>query len=489
MPFSPKLIRIARRLLIGLAIFITIIFFTVTIENWRGDRAWQRYAAEQTARGINLTDLPLPSTLPAATNFMKTPTLDRFLWEPSGSAAMREFYSQNKFPSQAVTPSFLWQRGRPLDYKSCIERYAEARTSQNSDFSAGTLLALQKPVEKTLEELRGAARERPESQLARKRAIDRINPFGTAFASFQFVRALVIAQSTHACAALVTEQSEVALYDTLAALKFSRGLAEAPDPMLVETMIGTVSISLALQPVWEGLQRRSWHDAQLTLLAQELARTDLVGSLDRSLQTERLAANAMLDQLSRRESPPADVAQFKVFTWFVFPVGWIQQNKVLLNQWSDHVRDTLSNRGSACFLEKLQHIDDFAEKIGGPSPYTMLVVAIMPAYQKVTSNVLQKQSFIHLALTACALERYSLANGSYPERLAELVPTYLDKVPLDIIDGQPLRYRRTENGKFLLYSIGLDGKDDGGKPNTSNEAGAAGDWIWPQLVTATPKSP
>ena len=48
------------------------------------------------------------------------------------------------------------------------------------------------------------------------------------------------------------------------------------------------------------------------------------------------------------------------------------------------------------------------------------------------------------------------------ERLEELVPQFLPSVPLDPYDGQPLRYKRLPAG-FVVYSIGADGRDDGGK--------------------------
>src|SRR5262249_52975358 len=52
--------------------------------------------------------------------------------------------------------------------------------------------------------------------------------------------------------------------------------------------------------------------------------------------------------------------------------------------------------------------------------------------------------------------------GKYPARLDDLAPAYLKEVPLDFMDGKPLRYRTKEDGTFLLYSVGEDGKDDGG---------------------------
>jgi hypothetical protein len=84
----------------------------------------------------------------------------------------------------------------------------------------------------------------------------------------------------------------------------------------------------------------------------------------------------------------------------------------------------------------------------------------------------RNQTLVHEALIACALERYRLAHNSYPETLDALVPQFLAQIPPDIIGGQPLHYRRTNEGKFLLYSIGWNEKDDGGKPGSDD------DWVW-----------
>jgi hypothetical protein len=71
-----------------------------------------------------------------------------------------------------------------------------------------------------------------------------------------------------------------------------------------------------------------------------------------------------------------------------------------------------------------------------------------------------------LLLAAMALRAYRLEKGSYPGSLDALVTGgYLSKVPRDPFGGadHALRCRRTESG-FLLYSLGPDGKDDGGEP-------------------------
>lgn len=67
-----------------------------------------------------------------------------------------------------------------------------------------------------------------------------------------------------------------------------------------------------------------------------------------------------------------------------------------------------------------------------------------------------------VARTALAIERYRLSLGQLPAGLDDLVPDHLPEVPQDPFDGRPLRYRRLEPG-FIVYSIGPDETDDGGK--------------------------
>ncbi|MDB6039319.1 MAG: hypothetical protein JWM99_3160 [Verrucomicrobiales bacterium] len=74
----------------------------------------------------------------------------------------------------------------------------------------------------------------------------------------------------------------------------------------------------------------------------------------------------------------------------------------------------------------------------------------------------EAESRRRILLAAIALERFHLRERTYPETLRELIPDFLTSPPVDFIDGQPLRYRRTQHGQFILYSVGLDGVDNGG---------------------------
>jgi hypothetical protein len=79
------------------------------------------------------------------------------------------------------------------------------------------------------------------------------------------------------------------------------------------------------------------------------------------------------------------------------------------------------------------------------------------------------------------LERYRLTDSEYPASLDVLVPQFIEQLPPDVIGGQPLHYRRTDDGKFVLYSIGWNEKDDGGKAaykHDGSEDRLNGDWVW-----------
>jgi hypothetical protein len=83
------------------------------------------------------------------------------------------------------------------------------------------------------------------------------------------------------------------------------------------------------------------------------------------------------------------------------------------------------------------------------------------------------------AATALAVERFRLKTGQPPATLEELVPEFLESVPIDPFDGQPLRYRRSENG-YVVYSVSLNLQDDGGSygQRGNRRDTRSGDWVF-----------
>ena len=62
------------------------------------------------------------------------------------------------------------------------------------------------------------------------------------------------------------------------------------------------------------------------------------------------------------------------------------------------------------------------------------------------------------------------------------MPRFVAGVPVDPVNGEPLRYLRIDGGRFVLYSLGIDLDDDGGR-EVPDRGGARdqqpdGDWVW-----------
>lgn len=93
--------------------------------------------------------------------------------------------------------------------------------------------------------------------------------------------------------------------------------------------------------------------------------------------------------------------------------------------------------------------------------YCLLTREILSPIDAAVKKDLCHLAQLRIAHTALAVERYRLAHGTLPENLSELVPALLPAVPRDPFTGEPLHYVRRQPG-FTVYSVGPDGRDDGG---------------------------
>jgi hypothetical protein len=170
------------------------------------------------------------------------------------------------------------------------------------------------------------------------------------------------------------------------------------------------------------------------------------------------------------------------------PSGWFYQNALAIDRM--HQELLLPPVDAAHHhVDVAKHSElDVAmahELSSGFPPYKMFAKMLLPALDRAINKYAFAQANLDLAQVACALERYRLANGQYPETLAVLSPKFIAALPNDVISGEPLKYRRTNEGQFLLYSVGWNGQDDGGNVGmtktgtTPHVDQTQGDWVWP----------
>lgn len=97
------------------------------------------------------------------------------------------------------------------------------------------------------------------------------------------------------------------------------------------------------------------------------------------------------------------------------------------------------------------------------------VLAYMHAPVRATMNNFDGAQQRHdILLLGAALATYRAEHGRYPDKLDVLSPLYLKTIPTDLFTGRPPIYRRLETG-FIVYSVGLNGRDDGGLDNRATK--------------------
>jgi hypothetical protein len=84
---------------------------------------------------------------------------------------------------------------------------------------------------------------------------------------------------------------------------------------------------------------------------------------------------------------------------------------------------------------------------------------LLPAHEEILERKCRMECSIEATRLLIAIHIYETNTGELPQTLNDLVPDYIQAVPIDPYDGKPFRYN-LENGIF--YSVGRDCKDSGG---------------------------
>jgi len=309
-----------------------------------------------------------------------------------------------------------------------------------------------------------------------------------------FVRVRTVAQllATRAKVHLLQRKPDLAMRDMDTMHGLVRAMGAKP-PTLVAAMIGVALAGLYADVVQEGLAEGLWGTEQLAALPDRMATINLIPLAIGSLRVgERAAVLILGDELTRLglssladARGPAQALQFGGL-WLVIPRGWIRQNQVRYAQLMQKLLEPYDAKTARLDPRRADAVaGEIEHSVSGRSPFLLLCEVAVPNITKALITAAKNQTVLNQARIACALERHRMAQGGYPERLEGLVPAYLSSVPADVLTGQPMIYRRTLEGKFVLYSIGWNLVDDGGKAT-----GVPGDpdWVWlTSLREPTPK--
>lgn len=459
--FSPKTIAALRWLLPKLARVVTpLIAFVITplaalvvVENWRGNRAWRAVQEDLKARGEPL-EWPAyqPHPIPDDRNFFKAQAPASMLGlfgqgSPHAAQFLKDVHLDRFFDTHVSPESSDWSV-----LVTDLKKIGVLPKDYAGSPAAGVLLALQ-PAKPFLDELREAARER--SEAAPPPMKDPSGYFSNlSTAVFQPVRAL----SVRARAELELGRNDEAFADIDALTCITKHLTARPTLSLC-LLLANATQGLAVGAINDGCRRHAWNEVQLAEFQMQLGRYDVFDRFRECVRTEQVIFSYVLDTapLPKRIDPNPR-------PWWLFH-GWIQQNKVA---WAHHLdRDllpTVAAHPDRLFLEKVSLLRQTANAAqASVSPYEWVSRISLPHHGDLLIALGRHVATVQQSVVFCALERHRLANGNYPDRLAELVPRFLPTIPLDVFDGQPLRYANTPPNGHRVYSVGQNGRDNGGK--------------------------
>jgi hypothetical protein len=498
-----------RRMLVVLAWTVTLVALLYGFENWRGARAWNKARRQLEARGEILDFKALiPQTIPPDQNFAATPFVQS--WFPRSTEPARLWGDNfarvsNKVPaatsggagSRSFTDLVLWERAFTAVAEDRLNTFEKSRTERldrasRAAAAPGALAGL-KGSEDKLAELRAASR-RPHARYPVEYKLE--DPWGILVPHLISIKAACLRLQLRACAQLALNRTDEALEDVTLMLYLADSLRT--EPLLISYLMRIACVHIAIQPIWEGLAERRWSDAQLEQLQASLQRYNFLADLDFPLDTERavgLLTADLLDQQKYRlswlvedRSEHSREAELADIIARLAPRGWWRHEQVTYSRLYDaQFRGTFDPENRSIFPPQLNVADkelqrECARRWFGPLSsivqHNLLATFILPALTRVPVKGAKAQIAVDQALLACALERYRLAQGHFPDRLDALTAQFLSQLPADLLSGEPYKYRRTDDGQFVLYSVGWNQSDDGGASGKGLYDEKEGDWAW-----------
>lgn len=486
--------KVARRLLIGFVVLITLVAVVWAIENYRGNRAWAQYKAELESKGEKLdlksmvpaeipddqnmamasffTNLNFQSTSNTTDNPLDGNTLQRDLIAIGISAVDDK---DREVPDDEGGINLVaWQQF----YKGNTN-YPQPAKPQTA--AEDVLVALSR-FDEEIDLLHHAAAERPLTRFP----IRYEDGMQVLLPHLSPTRGVLRVLRLRSAAYLELGRNEEAFKDTQLALRITDSTKE--EPLLISYLVRLALLRVSSTFVKEAIVRHGWNDEQLKQLQAYFRQANALADYHKAMRGERTFANDLLEAMGRGEYSISELvsggaaSQNSSMKW-ILPMGWLRQNQRYMAKMHEDITlpavDPKANRVFPEIIARGNKVVEQAKK-GLPNPHNMFAPLLLPAVLSASKRTAELQTIVDQTMLACALERYYLANNkSYPDSLQDLVPKFVSSLPHDVITGAPLKYGRTANGFYRIYSTGWNGKDDGDKaPPRGDSKKVDLDWVW-----------
>jgi hypothetical protein len=482
--------------------FLKLVLWTLTLvilfyaeEDWRGAREWTATKAKWEERGVSFDFAQLvPAPVPDGQNLA---ALSLFKMEPDPDPANGGYWVpltlrrafQNNTDANPLPSLGDWQHGNAPDLvkvgQAIQAEYVATFPGHPLPPGPSEQFATLYPF---IAQLREASSSRKFCRFEQNyRFVDRANDLNLVTAQIA-VSKLLTCDAILAARARKTDQ---ALDDIKLNNKLAGGLRD--QPILVSGLVAIGMTAINLAAVYDGLERHSWSDAQLVELEHDLGRIDFLIDYQRLMRGEPIGMLIpAIDQLKatrlQETFDPKTGAPMKESISPLWADGWLDiwkaqsvDRDLTASDWIDaKSRQVLPRVMDGDLLAQARRLDSWSIYL----PWNWLFrVSGDSAVSKALSKFAQAQVWVDEARIACALERYRLAQGKYPATLDMLASALREDLPHDVMSGEAYRYKLNVDPSYLLYSVGWNQSDDGGREVKEKEGRqrdyAQGDWVWP----------
>jgi hypothetical protein len=244
-------------------------------------------------------------------------------------------------------------------------------------------------------------------------------------------------RKTEACQSVIDE------------LRLGRSLSR--EPSFISFLMGHSVASMGVESIQRLLGNCSLSEQQISILHAELLHIRNRLRLDQGLIGERCC---LLDSLFMNQS----------MGFGTVPARWsglMDTNVLRAIEFYDQL-EAVAKMEPEKRLKEYQRIQEESKHL---SVLFFITRTLVPAVNTIAIVDLRRIAQLDCARAGLGVERFRLAEGRLPETLEQLVPKFIEAVPIDPFDGKPLKFKRLEKG-YTIYSVGEDGEDNGGIPKS-----------------------
>lgn len=232
------------------------------------------------------------------------------------------------------------------------------------------------------------------------------------------------------------------------------------DPFLVSSLVSIAIEALAVQTIERALAVGG-AEPELTEATQALLRDhELNNAFPNGIKGERLGQMAIHGDVRERGIEAFSDGQGQGITLpaggkYLFG-GWLSLNQAKMMDLLDPLIEAMNKP-----REALKAARELEQRIDELSLWYGVTKIATPSLSSAVALWVRHTAHLRCATVALAAERFRMAEGRWPKSLDELVPEYIDAVPVDPFDEEPLRYK-VEADRIVIYSISENEVDDGG---------------------------